>query len=578
MHGWSTLKKLIWLYKAQGGGTPSVEETVTGVSPLVLAAALKRKLISLVQSGKTEQATAPTPSAPVDIYCNNGKLVMVDDELPAGYKRVLGYSCKNNAMWEITGFHLRGSDTVRISFSIDGACNVWGCYQGADATDNYDLYASTSSGAKYLRYADGIYLSYWSSANLGVRFDVVYTPQGTQGMPQDSTWTPRTFESANSMLIGSTAITGSSAKLKGDLYGDIIVDGRLHLIPCERLTDNVLGYWDTYSETFYPPYTGFAGATSLGYDGSHYHLVVVGTDEVISLYGKNLNGGTLQHTGFTSTGGVSTSDTFCGTGTIIPCTAGDKYTVSFGGFTSSGISGVFVSTWKTDGTFNMRQAISSSGSTTYTIPADVNRVNFTLYKTGGVDIDSTGWMQVEAGSSATDYNPYIAPQTASAVDLFGVGSYADTQDIISGAVARRIGWRIFDGTESFSKSTAYGKAFLINAAAAAWGAIRNNSVLCTHFLGLPQASSTQEDNTCFFNQTGHFYFRVPDNSDADAFKTWLAGQYAQGTPVIVVYALADATEEQTAPQNLNTNAGTNTIIVTAEVSDIPLEVTYIKEA
>ena len=182
-----------------------------------------------------------------------------------GYQRVLGFSCDNNAMWQISGFKLKGSDTVRISFSVTAACNVFGCYQGTDATDNYDLYASITSGSKYFRYGGGTYLSYFSPANLDKRFDVVYTPTGSTGMPEDSTWTAKTFTSANDLLIGSTTTGGTSSKLKGNLYGDVIVDGRLHLVPCERVSDGVLGYYDKIGKTFYPPYTGFAGAVSLGY-------------------------------------------------------------------------------------------------------------------------------------------------------------------------------------------------------------------------------------------------------------------------------------------------------------------------
>ena len=190
----------------------------------------------------------------------------IDEDLPVGYKRVLGYTCNNDVLWQITNFHLRGSDTVKISFSVTAACNVWGCYQGADATDNYDLYVSTTSGSKYLRYGSGTYLSYWSADNLGQRFDVTFSPTGTSGMPQDSTWTEKTFESANDFLVGSTTLTGTSSKLKGNLYGNIEVVGRLNLIPCERLSDNVLGYYDTVSNTFYEP-TGTP--TSMGYDTSH---------------------------------------------------------------------------------------------------------------------------------------------------------------------------------------------------------------------------------------------------------------------------------------------------------------------
>lgn len=182
--------------------------------------------------------------------------------LPAGFKRVKGYACDNDVLWQITDFHLKGSDTVRISFSVDAACNVFGCYQGTEATDNYDLYVSTTSGSKYLRYGDGTYLSYWSSSNLGKRFDVVFTPTGTDGMPSDSTWAEATFTASNDLLIAATTLDGSSSKLKGNLYGDIIVDGRLHLIPCERETDNKLGYYDIIGDTFYAP-TGTP--TSLGY-------------------------------------------------------------------------------------------------------------------------------------------------------------------------------------------------------------------------------------------------------------------------------------------------------------------------
>ena len=49
----------------------------------------------------------------------------------------------------------------------------------------------------------------------------------------------------------------------GDIIGNVIVDGRLKLIPCERLSDNVLGYYDAVSGTFYEP-TGGA-PISLGY-------------------------------------------------------------------------------------------------------------------------------------------------------------------------------------------------------------------------------------------------------------------------------------------------------------------------
>lgn len=432
--------------QAGGGG---VEKTESGEAPLTIEA-LAHAIVSLTQNGKVTQASTHTPSSPADIVCNNGALKMVDDELPTGYKRVLGFECNNNAMWEITGFNLKGSDTVRISFSVEAACNVWGCYQGTDATDNYDLYASISAGSKYLRYGNGTYLSYWSPDDLGQRFDVVYTPNGSQGMPQDSTWSPRTFTSANDLLIGSTTVGGTSSKLKGNLYGNVVVDGRLKLIPCERVSDNVLGYYDTYSETFYEPYEGYDGAVSLGYDGSHYSLATVGTPEVLS--------------------------------------------------------------------------VTADGAT---------------------------------------------PQTASVADLFAVGDYKDTHELISGAVTRRVGIKVLNGTESISGGQTIGS--LINPKISISNAVSGTkSVICSHF----KDGQMTQDAIKLESKKATFYVALADFPNNSAFGTWLAAQYAQGTPVIIVYPLATETTETVAGQHLTTAEGTNTVSVTSNVDPVTLTVVY----
>ena len=119
---------------------------------------------------------------------------------------------------------------------------------------------------------------------------------------------------------------------------------------------------------------------------------------------KNLNVGTLDNQGYNSTGGTSSSTIFCGTLWKIKVSEGEKYTVSYGSF-PDGISGVFINTWKTDGTWNLRQAISISSAYTYTIPVGIGAVNFTLYKTGGITIGSNSWVQVEKGDTATAYVP-----------------------------------------------------------------------------------------------------------------------------------------------------------------------------
>ena len=174
------------------------------------------------------------------------------------------------------------------------------------------------------------------------------------------------------------------------------------------------------------------------------------------------------------------------------------------------------------------------------------------------------------GSTPT---PYVTPQTASVADLFAVEGYADTHELIGGTVTRKVGAYVFDGTEQLSTSTVYGSAILVTSAATSWGAIKNSTPLCTHFTGLAMRSSgTAAENTCFFNASGHFYFRT-SMSKTD-FATFLAEQYAAGTPVIIVYPLDEETTESVTPQHLHTAAGTNTVSVVSEVDPVTLTVVY----
>lgn len=183
--------------------------------------------------------------------------------LPDGYKKVKGFTFGSSTYYKITDFFLSGSDTVHISFSVNKACNVFGCYTSTSADDNYSLYATTTANGKYLRYDGDVYNSYFPSDAIGVRHDVVLAPTGTTGMPTDSAITAKTFTSSSDLCIGTTSPSASSSKLDGNIWGNVVVEGRLKLVPCERLSDHVLGYYDLVGSTFYAP-VGSA-PTSLGY-------------------------------------------------------------------------------------------------------------------------------------------------------------------------------------------------------------------------------------------------------------------------------------------------------------------------
>lgn len=183
------------------------------------------------------------------------------DALPNGYRRIKGLSFNGATTYQITGFKLHGSDTLRFKFMAKQACNVIGAFDGSNAQTNFSFYASLSSGSKYLRYNGGVSLSVIVADKA---YDVAITPTGTIGLEIDGSWEEKSFSTVGDMFIGSTSASVTASNLVGDMIGAVTVDGRLEAIPCERESDGVLGYYDTIGGVFYEP-TGDA-PVSLGYE------------------------------------------------------------------------------------------------------------------------------------------------------------------------------------------------------------------------------------------------------------------------------------------------------------------------
>ena len=175
-------------------------------------------------------------------------------ELPSEYKRVKSLTMNNDCYYEITDFYLNGSDTLKFSCMITATCNALGAYSGSSSGPNYSVYASTSN-VSYLRYGSN---NYNSQFDANKRYDITITPTGSYGMKYESTWEEVDFTTTRPFCIGTTASSlTTSAKMKGTFYGNIIVKDangiRFKGIPCIRLSDDVAGYYDTVSKTFYEP-------------------------------------------------------------------------------------------------------------------------------------------------------------------------------------------------------------------------------------------------------------------------------------------------------------------------------------
>ena len=137
-------------------------------------------------------------------------------------------------------------------------------------------------------------------------------------------------------------------------------------------------------------------------------------------------------------------------------------------------------------------------------------------------------------------------------DLFAVGDYADTVDIISGGVVRKCGIHIFDGNETISLIT---NKFYYQENLRLQGSQR---IMCSHFQYKTTIVSGDFVSTASSNSRNIIFSYGAATSVAE-FKDFLRTQYAAGIPVIVIYPLAEEIEETVTPHPLTTAVGTNTL-------------------
>ena len=238
--------------------------------------------------------------------------------------------------------------------------------------------------------------------------------------------------------------------------------------------------------------------------------------------------------------------------------------------------------------------------TTFTTRSDTAYLRFGSNMNGNTltyaDIAAVTWMLTE-GETAQDYVPYgqlsvvgtpevltvtdedSNAQTASVADLFAVDTYKDTQEIISGAVTRKCGIKILTGEESGWALSDSGTTHRFRGTKPddCYTPSGRAPILSSHFV---YVATGQGQGGAFIGASQYWYFIPTDQTidTADKWKTWIAEQYAAGTPVIIVYPLSEATTESVAGQSLSTVAGTNVVSVTAEVSPIELEAEYMTVA
>lgn len=305
-----------------------------------------------------------------------------------------------------------------------------------------------------------------------------------------------------------------------------------------------------------------------------------GTVETINVHGKNLFDSTMTATGFVLDDfGQANSDPNSSVSDYIKVKPNTQYTLSLVRTQNQIYTRII--TYSADKTFialKVKDTNTNAGARTYTFTTNSNAeyIRF-CFKTDSTDI------QLELGSTATDYTPYFDGGTATAEMLLKVGDYQDVQSILDGVVTRNVGVLVLDGTEDWDYQSQVPSVMTIKSVvfpADFYSNPNNNVGYCNYYTVVATStslSSVLTSGQMGWNTIGNIMFKWTESgaSGVASFKQFLAAQYANGTPVIVVYPLATPTTESVAGQTLQVQQGDNVVEITqAAIDGLEIEAKY----
>lgn len=156
--------------------------------------------------------------------------------------------------------------------------------------------------------------------------------------------------------------------------------------------------------------------------------------------------------------------------------------------------------------------------------------------------------QLEFGTAATPYTPPYAGQTVplpALEPLYGAGDIRDEYDAATGVENRRWGRVELDGTENWGLSrteSGNNRYFIRVPDAVAYNLL--SQIVCSHWPSIGPGQTWQDKTGITLslgNADKNIWIYDPRFAQADlpTFKAWLAAQATAGTPLTVVYQLAE---------------------------------------
>jgi len=170
--------------------------------------------------------------------------------------------------------------------------------------------------------------------------------------------------------------------------------------------------------------------------------------------------------------------------------------------------------------------------------------------------------QVETGTAGTAYEP--GRLIVSQID-FGGTVYGGTLDWASGLISVKQVARIFDGTENWTQISTGERSYLY-IDVGEYGSVVDDACMSSHFAWGIVTTSTTDTNVCnVYNSSSANRARccvrplIDGVESVATWRTWLAEQYAAGTPVVFVYEITAPYTIQFTPQQISALSGTNTL-------------------
>lgn len=240
------------------------------------------------------------------------------------------------------------------------------------------------------------------------------------------------------------------------------------------------------------------------------------------------------------------------------------YTFSWTSSAKSAISLTLYNGSTLIGTFASLSAIQGRGNLTFTITEDVTSLK--CYFNSATTVSD---IQVELGSTATNYTPYVAPNTAT-ISFGSAGTvYGGYVDLISGKLV--VNYAEVDlGSLTWTIITPASGVYLFVAPISDMKVDTSQSgrlnVLCSHFKtpsSIPPTWGDIENYSCLkYYGDNRIIVKDTDYTDATAFKTAMNG-------VQLVYDLETPQEYQLTPAQLRSLVGTNNLTSsTGEVTEV----------